>query len=65
MLSSVKRGEFWADKMMDLANLSVVVLVFGQFDKKEYNLIVLLFGIILYVLLFLVSYLLRIFDYGT
>lgn len=31
------RGEFFADKLMDLANLAVVVLVFEQVAKGQIN----------------------------
>lgn len=41
-------GYFWADKLMDLANLAAAVLIFGQFvaDRIYWNGLAL--GIILY-----------------
>ena len=42
-------GEFLADKLMDLANLAVVVMVFGQFVAEQKHWDVLFFGAVLYL----------------
>ena len=47
-------GEFWADKLMDLANLSAVVLIFGQFVTDKTRWIVVIGGIMLYVLILVI-----------
>lgn len=47
-------GDFWADKLMDLANLAIAVLVFGQFGPKIYWIAV-IFGVILYFILIIIS----------
>lgn len=33
----LSEGEFWADKLMDLANLQAVVLIFGQLATPVIN----------------------------
>jgi hypothetical protein len=52
-------GDFLADKLMDLGNLSVVVMVFGQFVTAKIIWPVLAFGIMWYITLLLVSRALR------
>lgn len=49
-------GEFWADKLMDLANLSIAVLVFNQFASQKIQWHVLGAGVIIYLLLAFVSW---------
>lgn len=41
-------GEFWADKLMDLANLSAIVLIFGQFVSDKIYWESVIAGVILY-----------------
>jgi len=55
----IRKGEFWADKLMDLANLSVVVLVFGQFVTNKITWPAVLMGIGLYILAVVLSLFLR------
>lgn len=55
----ISDGEFWADKLMDLANLEIIVLVFGQFVGLKRYWPAALFGIILYILLIVISRKLR------
>ena len=57
--NGLQRGDFLADKLMDLGNLSVVVMVFGQFVAAKIIWPVLLFGIIWYIILLLVAKALR------
>lgn len=52
-------GEFWADKLMDLANLSTVVLVFGQLVTPKIEWTVLGVGVVFYILLTIFSKYLR------
>lgn len=48
-------GEFWADKLMDLANLAIVVLVLGQLVAPKIYWIGIGIGILLYGLLIIIS----------
>jgi hypothetical protein len=52
-------GEFWADKLMDLANLSAVVLVFGQLVTSTINWLTFGGGIVFYVVILIISKRLR------
>ena len=52
-------GEFWADKLMDLANLEIIVLVFSQVSTPRVYLNGILLGIIIYGVLIVVSIKLR------
>jgi len=52
-------GEFWADKLMDLANLSIVVLVFGQFVTAEINWLAVAIGFGLYLAVAMIALILR------
>lgn len=45
----MNNGEFWADKIMDLANLAGAVLIFGQLVAAKLNLVGLISGVIIYV----------------
>ena len=58
-------GIFISDKLMDLANLEVIVLVFGQFTTAEINWYVVGVGVIIYSILVLVSLKLRRKKYGS
>lgn len=44
-------GEFWADKLMDLANFEIIALVFSQLTTSNINWSVLGLGILLYIIL--------------
>ncbi len=55
----ISDGEFWADKLMDLANLSAIVLIFSQLVSINIYWISLIIGIIFYLLIVLTSYKLR------
>lgn len=48
-------GEFWADKLMDLANLEIIILVFGQFVGPKIYLHIVTLGVALYILLVIIS----------
>lgn len=50
-----KQRNLWADKLMDLANLQAIVLVFGQFVSTELNLKWMILGITIYIVLGVVS----------
>lgn len=52
-------GEFWADKLMDLANLSAVVFIFGQFVTEKIHWNVVIGGVILYILMMVISDIIR------
>jgi len=52
-------GYFWADKLMDLANLSVVVLVFGQFVTAKIEWLAVAIGICLYIAVGGIAFILR------
>ena len=52
-------GEFFADKIMDLANLGVAALIFGQFIEGEILFGPLMAGIGLFVACGVLSYFLR------
>lgn len=47
--------EFLADKLMDLANLSAVVLIFEQLVRNKMNFISIGFGIIFYLIIIISS----------
>lgn len=51
MTSRKYEGDFWADKLMDLANLQIVVTVFGQFTTAKISLPVIIAGVIMYILI--------------
>lgn len=55
----LEEGEFWADKLMDLANLSAIVLVFGQFVSPKIDWQMAVFGVLLYVLFIIIAKKLR------
>ena len=48
-----------AQKLLDLANLSVVTLVFTQLNSEKFRLITSLIGIGLFIFLHFISYLLK------
>ena len=48
-------GEFWADKLMDLANLELIILVFSQLTTPKVYLNGIFLGIIIYGALTVVS----------
>lgn len=52
---TTQRG-FFADKLMDLANLAVAVLVFGQWVAGQIQFDILLLGLSFYGLTAMVSY---------
>lgn len=52
-------GEFYADKLMDLANFAVVALVFEHVGKGELKTIVLLVAFAFFSTCFMISFLLR------
>gem|GEM_PF-3354894 len=47
--------DFWADKLMDLANLGFVTLVLSQGISESVNWMAIIFGVILYSSLVLFS----------
>lgn len=51
------RGEFFADKLMDLANLAATVLVFGQWVAPDIHLDAFLIGAAFYGFCGVISYL--------
>lgn len=51
--------EFLADKLMDLANLSAVILVFGQFVAEQIRWNVLFLGVVLYLVIVFIARRLR------
>ncbi len=53
-------GEFYADKMMDLANLAAAALIFGQIAEGHFTLIRLMLGTLLFFFCLVLSYQLRI-----
>ena len=52
-------GEFYADKIMDLANLAAAALVFGQVADGHFRWLVLGIGVFLFLLCVVLSYQLR------
>lgn len=57
-------GEFWADKLMDLANLELIILVFSQLTTSRIYLNGIFLGVIIYVVLTVVSIKFRRKKYG-
>ncbi len=57
--TSNKDGNFWAHKFMDLANLELITLVFGQINAPKIHLQGVFVGITLYLLLVVMSLLLN------
>lgn len=55
MKKRTREGEFWADKLMDLANFSATVLIFGQFVESKFSWKTLTIGAIIYLGLLLVA----------
>lgn len=55
MKNSISEGDFWADKLMDLANYAIAGLVFSQFITHEISWYVIVSGILLYIGLALIS----------
>jgi hypothetical protein len=53
-------GEFWSDKTMDLANLGMSVLVFGQLITTQINWYTIALGFVLYAFLVVLSKLWRV-----
>ncbi len=53
--TKIYEKEFWSDKTMDLANLQVVILVFGQLTSSKINLIGALFGSIIYLIAIIIT----------
>ncbi len=49
-------GEFWADKLMDLANLAVVILVFGQLVAPKIYFHSIALGVIIYIIFSIISF---------
>lgn len=56
---SLTDGEFWADKLMDLANLTVVLLVFGQFVGSKIYWSAVGLGLFIYIFITIIAYKLR------
>lgn len=52
-------GKFWSDKLMDLANLVSIVLVFGQIGAKVINLKIVIADIVIFVEMVFLSFVLR------
>lgn len=59
MSKKANDGEFWADKFMDLANISLAVLVFSQFEPKGIHWNVIFLGSIIYLSLVGLSFFLK------
>ncbi len=53
------KGEFWADKLMDLANLSSTVLVFSQLIGPTISWEVVALGVLVYDSIVLIVSILR------
>jgi hypothetical protein len=51
----LSEGEFWADKLMDLANLSAVVLIFGQLVTPTIRWDTLGLGAVLYIVIVILA----------
>ena len=52
-------GEFWADKIMDLANLTGAVLIFGQFATSQIHWSGIGIGLVVYGTAVIIATLLR------
>ncbi len=52
-------GEFYADKVMDLANLAAAALIFGQVAEGHFSIRSLIIGFILFFFCLVLSYFLR------
>lgn len=57
--------KFWSDKLMDLANFSMVSLVFTQFTSQYTDLRSLVFGFTIYATIVMFSVYLRIKKYAN
>ena len=55
----LSEGEFWADKLMDLANLSVIVLVVSQLVVSSIRWGAFALGIAFYIFIAIISSVLR------
>lgn len=55
ILDSSKEGKFWADKLMDLANLSAAVLIFGQLTARQIYWQGVILGLLIYIVIMLLS----------
>ena len=55
----MSEGEFWADKLMDLANLSAAVLIFGQLVSSKIYWGSIILGVLLYFVFVIISNILR------
>ncbi len=53
------KGEFWADKLMDLANLSSTVLVFSQLVGPTMSWEIVVLGVLVYASIVLIVSILR------
>ena len=50
-----KGGFFWADKLMDLANLAVAILIFGQLASQKINWTGIISGVLIYFIFVIIS----------
>ena len=55
----ISNGEFYADKLMDLANLAAAALIFGQLAEGHLRWFLFCIGTGLFLLCLVVSYWLR------